>query len=64
MPLIQVSMFEGRDENTRARLVQALTNAAIDALGVAPDRVKIYLHEYDKSHVASGGELYSRKATK
>jgi 4-oxalocrotonate tautomerase len=55
MPIIQVNMLEGRTVAQKRRLHAALTSAAIDALGVPAESVRILIHELAPEHFALAG---------
>lgn len=55
MPIIQVNMLEGRTVPQKRRLHAALTSAAVEALGVAPESVRILIHELAPEHFALAG---------
>ncbi|MBX3657635.1 MAG: 4-oxalocrotonate tautomerase [Ramlibacter sp.] len=62
MPTIRVEMFEGRTPEQKKHLVRALTQAAVESLGIKPTAVDVILHEVKKSDWATGGELWSEKS--
>jgi 4-oxalocrotonate tautomerase len=55
MPLIQVTMIEGRSADAKAALMQALTEAAVDAIGAPRESIRIILQEVPAAHWAVGG---------
>lgn len=62
MPTIRVEMFEGRTPEQKKNFVKALTQAAVDSLGLKPAAVDVILYEVRKSDWATGGELWSEKS--
>lgn len=56
MPMIQVSMLEGRTEAQKRALMRALTQATVDALGSAPESVRVVINEVNPLHWAVAGE--------
>jgi 4-oxalocrotonate tautomerase len=63
MPLIRVELFEGRSVEQKRALAQALTEAAVRTLGCAPGAVDVMLFDVARSDWATGGELWSDKAS-
>jgi len=46
-----------RDINAKRRLVAGITQAFVDAYGVGPDQVQVFIHEVDDENWAKGGSL-------
>ncbi len=61
MPIIHVHMFEGRTVEQKRKLVAAMTDAVIGALGSKPDAVRIIIHDMAKQDYSIGGTLQSDK---
>lgn len=59
MPNITVEIFKGRTLDQRRRLVQGITRAAVDALGIQPEGVRITFFEIERADLARGGVLFS-----
>jgi 4-oxalocrotonate tautomerase len=57
MPLIQVTLLEGRTPEQKRNLVQALTNAAVEQLGTKPEAVVITMVDVPPSNYAMAGVL-------
>jgi len=55
MPIIQVNMLEGRTTAQKRALHAALTDAAVAALGVPKDSVRVMIHELGVEHFAMAG---------
>lgn len=55
MPIIDVTILKGRPPEKRLALMQALTQAAVDSLGVPADSVRVMLREIPGEHFAVGG---------
>lgn len=55
MPIIEVTLLEGRTQATKQRLIDALTNAAIEALGAPRDSVRVAIWEIPPQNFAVGG---------
>jgi 4-oxalocrotonate tautomerase len=46
-----------RDLELKRRLVAGITQAFIDAYGVTPEQVQVYIHEVDHENWAKAGKL-------
>lgn len=64
MPIIEVNLLEGRSTEDKERLIQALTNAAIESLDAPRESVRIILREIAAGHFAVGGQSFAAKAAK
>ena len=64
MPTIRVEMFEGRTEEQKRKLVEALTQVCVDVIGSKRDAVDVILYDIKTGDWASGGELWSDKKKK
>jgi len=61
MPIIQVSLFEGRTVDQKRKLVTEMTHAVVKSLDVKPEDVRIILQEMARHDYAIGGVLASDK---
>ena len=55
MPMISVTMLEGRTVEQKHALIRELTDAAVRALGVPADRVRVALHVVNSDEWGIGG---------
>ena len=55
MPLIQVTMLEGRSSETKAALILRLTDAAVEVTGAPRETVRVILQEVPPAHWGVGG---------
>ncbi len=56
MPIIQVSMMEGRSDEQRSALIEALTEATHQAIGAPRESVRVVLVEVPKTNFGIGGK--------
>jgi 4-oxalocrotonate tautomerase len=56
MPIIDVSLIEGRDAETKRRLIRELTDAAERVLEVPRASIRVLLREVPAEHWGIGGE--------
>ncbi|HZU15594.1 MAG TPA: 2-hydroxymuconate tautomerase [Candidatus Dormibacteraeota bacterium] len=57
MPLVQISMREGRTREQKRRLVRLVTEAMVEAVGARRERVTVVIHELPAEDWATGGLL-------
>ncbi|HSW05174.1 2-hydroxymuconate tautomerase [Aquabacterium sp.] len=55
MPLIQVTLLEGRSADMKAALIFRLTEAAVDAIGAPRESIRVILQEVPPAHWGVGG---------
>ncbi|GLV12544.1 4-oxalocrotonate tautomerase [Alicyclobacillus hesperidum] len=55
MPLVQMSILEGRSAEAKRALIREVTDAVVRTLGVQPDAVRVLLYEMPKANWAVGG---------
>lgn len=62
MPVIEVTLVEGRTTEQKNGLIRALTNAAHESIGAPLQTVRVILREIPLSHFAVGGETFAQRA--
>lgn len=55
MPLIQVTMIEGRSAEMKAALMRGLAEAAVETTGVPRESIRAILQEVSNAHWGVGG---------
>ena len=55
MPLIQVTLIEGRSAKSKAALIQALTDATVNAISAPPTSIRVILQEVPRANWGVGG---------
>ena len=55
MPIVQISMIQGRTKEKKEELIKKVTDAIVEALQVPHDRVRIILNEVPKENLGYGG---------
>jgi 4-oxalocrotonate tautomerase len=55
MPLLQVTLVEGRSAERKEQLIAALTSTVVDTLGVRAESVRVVLDEVPAAHWGIGG---------
>ena len=61
MPLVQITMLEGRTTEQKRKVAQRITDALVEEAGARRDAVVVAFHEVSKESYASGGVLMSDK---
>jgi len=61
MPLIQVTMLEGRTADQKRKLAQRMTDAMVEEAGARREAIVVTFHEVSKESYAAGGILISDK---
>lgn len=55
MPVIQAFLIAGRTDPQKARLIAALTQAAVSTLAVEPDAVRVIIKDIPNTEFGIGG---------
>jgi len=61
MPLAHLYIAAGRDDAKKKILIEKVTQAFIDALGVAPDSVSIIVQDVPKTQWGIGGKTLAER---
>jgi len=56
MPIIDITLLEGRSNEQKKALLRAVTDATVQALDARPESVRVMLRELHPSHFAVAGE--------
>lgn len=62
MPIISVTIAEGRSVEKKRKLIRALTEAAVAAFEVQPEQVRVMLNELSLNHYAVAGITFAEHA--
>jgi 4-oxalocrotonate tautomerase len=57
MPLIQITMLEGRTADQKRKIAQRITDTMVEEAGARREAIMIAFHEVSKESYASGGVL-------
>ncbi len=57
MPIVEITLIEGRDREAKQRLVEKVTEAIVDSIAAPRESVRIILREVPGEHFAVGGVL-------
>jgi 4-oxalocrotonate tautomerase len=61
MPIISVVLGEGRTKQQKRDLCRALTDAAIAAVGVKPEQVRVVINETPLDHYSVAGVTFAER---
>lgn len=57
MPIVEITLIEGRDFPAKQRMIAALTNALAESIGAPREAVRIIIREIPAWHFATAGVL-------
>jgi len=55
MPIVQVNILEGRSQDAKSAFAKAVTDAAVEHLGVQPAQVRVLVTEIAPQHWFTAG---------
>ena len=61
MPLVNVHMAEGRGEDAKRALMDAITDAMHEHIGAPRESVRVWITEFPNTDFMAGGELLKDK---
>ncbi|MDE0113084.1 MAG: 2-hydroxymuconate tautomerase family protein [Albidovulum sp.] len=64
MAIVKVTILEGRDLETKNRLIKSLTTAVIDTLGAEPQQVRVVINEVKEGNYGVAGRAVSKSVRK
>ena len=59
MPIVKIDMWEGRDKETKRRLIQAISKTLAETLAIPADRIHIIISDVPKDNWGLKGEQAS-----
>ncbi len=59
MPLVEIHMLEGRTEMQKRALLDAVTDAVRNSLGVPLTSIRVWIQEFSPKEYMVAGELYA-----
>ena len=61
MAIVSITIIEGRDRETRNRLIARLTDAVVETLGAQPGQVRVVINEVaDGDYAVAGKPVFLR----
>jgi 4-oxalocrotonate tautomerase len=64
MPLVRVSMLEGRTVDQKRQIVEEITQTICNVCGVSAEGVDVMIEELSRDNWSHGGVLYSERGAK
>jgi 4-oxalocrotonate tautomerase len=58
MPLVEIHMLEGRTDAQKKALMDGVTEAIRDSLGVPLTSIRVWIQEFSPKHYMVAGELH------
>ena len=55
MPIVQISLVQGRTPEKKEQLIKKVTDAIVEVLQIPADRVRIILYDIPKENLGRGG---------
>jgi 4-oxalocrotonate tautomerase len=62
MPLVQITMLQGRTTDQKRKVAKRITDALVEEAGTRREGVVVVFHEVSRESYAPGGELLIDKA--
>ncbi|MFY0543878.1 tautomerase family protein [Brevibacillus sp. H7] len=56
MPIVELKILAGRDQEVKDRLIEKVTQTVSETLDVSPERVRVLLYEIPLTNWAIGGK--------
>jgi 4-oxalocrotonate tautomerase len=56
MPIVEITMIEGRSAEAKRRLIAKVTDSIIEAIDAPRDSIRIILREIPALHFGAGGK--------
>ncbi len=65
MPIVQIQLIEGRNDEQKETLIQKVTEACVESIDCTPESVRILLSDVSEQHFGVAGEsVKTRRARK
>lgn len=61
MPVVKIDLWEGRDSETKRKLIQSVSKAVSESLGIPVEHVQVIMNNVSKEDWGLNGEQASRK---
>jgi len=55
MPIVEITLIEGRSSDAKHKLIEKVTEAVVEAIGAPREAVRIILREIPGEHFGVGG---------
>ncbi|MCP1122320.1 MULTISPECIES: tautomerase family protein [Bacillus] len=61
MPIVELKIIEGRDQEVKERLIENVTQTVSETLAVSPERVRVLIYDIPSTHWAIGGTTVEKR---
>ena len=61
MPLVEIHMVEGRTDSQKKALMDGVTEAIRESLGVPLTSIRVWIQEFSPKEFMVAGELYAER---
>jgi 4-oxalocrotonate tautomerase len=59
MPVVQITIAEGRTAEQKRRMAERVTQAVVEELNTSPESITLLIYELGKDHIAKSGRILS-----
>jgi 4-oxalocrotonate tautomerase len=56
LPVVQISMWAGRSDEQKKKIIEGVTNVLCDVLGIRPENVTVIIYEVEKKNWGKSGK--------
>jgi len=64
MPLIEIHLLEGRTDEQKRALLQAVTDAVQSSIGASVESIRVWINEFSRTEYMAAGVLAADKKKK
>lgn len=61
MPIVQITIAEGRTAEQKRRMAEKVTEVLVRELNAPPESITLLIYELGKDHIAKSGVLLSER---
>ncbi len=61
MPLIEVRLLKGRNNEQKKKLLEGITRAVQEAIGAPLSTIRVWIVEFSAENYMVGGELFTER---
>ena len=61
MPIVEIKVIEGRDQELKERLIENVTRTVSETLEVTPESVRVLIYDIPSTHWAIGGKTMGKR---
>ncbi|MBM3307430.1 MAG: 4-oxalocrotonate tautomerase family protein [Candidatus Eisenbacteria bacterium] len=62
MPLVEITLWPGRSEEVKERIIREVTDALSRSCGAPPDAIEIIIRDVPKTDWGRGGRPFSKSS--